>query len=649
MGGGDKDSNKHKDTYPFGVVFAVYIQPAEDAQGNKIEFSESNWTLLRTLFIRGNTEKVKLHSITFKNLPFKNYYFKFDPLTKDKLNEDRSDAGSLAFVLNSNQTINDGRAITDPYSVNNMIRLTPSDNYVEFNSRASIEGRTVVIGGEISGAPSEKEVRDNVDPRVGRRNTSSDSGAPVTIVNVTETVSAQLQNVDTSYPGIAMVGITLKASDAVSSATDLTLLIKEGRIVRNHLLAGTHQGVATTNSLSYFDEPLTTISGLTGGVSYVRNLETGAESNVKAVSPNSLTCDIGFSPGDRFIVFNVGSSNYFPDIFVDFLINPSGGLGDRIDGDFFIDYPSIVKARRFCVANNFYWDGKIENRQPFATWATEQASFSRLIPMRLQGSKFALLTEDSNEPVSAVFNSSNILRGSYEEEMLPWTENSLNELVLIYTDGNSLVRSNTSVVVRTPALEANQVNLTSITVNAPSITTQEQATSIAVSLFNAKRLQNKAVRFQTDTQGLFLAPGDLILVQHQLTEYDYDLSGYVTQVRDYDSGTKSQSFQISREILLTDTSNYTLTIQKKETGEILENLSFSLVQIDNETYISTPPNSLDSTLAPNDLVVIGRNSLSNRKFRIQNIKKNVKGEISIDGINWSEQINQVGDLVIKYY
>jgi hypothetical protein len=616
MGGKNHaDLGNFEDIYPYGVCFDVFIQPLTDIDGDPIPYSENNWVFLKRIFIREKSENAKQFRIEIENLKYGRYYVKLKPFS------------------------------TAPDSTSDTLKLDCSGEDAVYSTSANINGNIVRLKGEFSGQPTTKMMRDSINFDELKRIVSSESGAPLRITTISEVVNPDTISKPSNYTGVAVVGVRVKASDRVSTAPEMSFFVSEGRKIRNLLHYGVQQATTTQSTIIDTTIDYSTINEIVNGTTKVRNLDTKLEGTVTNISNNRPVTTIPFSPKDRFIIYNYEASNYFPDIYVDWLINPEGGLGAVIDGDNDIDYDSIVKARRFVKENEFYWDGVLSEVENFSAKVTKDASLSLLYPFSPNG-LFGLTTEDEDRLPIAVFNASNILKDSFEESVLPWQESQINQVVVVFTDGTDNQKPLNAVVARTDALVAKQVKLNSITIEAPSISNPEQAKKVAGVTLNSKRYQDKIVKFKTATQGLFLAPGEAILVQHTATEYDYDISGYVTEIGVYDITTQTQRILLSRQPSNLITSDYKATIQLQENNTVLENLTFTLV-LENGFYYLDIEN-LPSPISLYDPVVIGRAVIEDKVYRIQNLAISENGEISISAVLWSNKLFDFSDLDFKF-
>lgn len=668
MGIGTGDRDGAGDIKPYGIWFAIQVQPLEDSSGIPIEPLDSLWQDFGFFFIRDKSEKPKNYSISLTDLPYKKWYIRFvphiqnpneiDPVDVIRLDTNGTKTTYTAFPLDlsSRTKLND----IEKYNIaipGGSTGINQNFNVIKYGVGTSQPGGGLTtpkikteaqkIKGSSTSSVSERNyinitLRENYDKRVA----SSDSGAPLKLLTVSEITYPSQVEADITYKGICVLGAKIRTSDRMSGAPELSLFISEGRVIRNHVSAGIHQGTNGLVLLNY-EENFTTPE-IVSGVTFAYNLETGLINQIgtKENANEINTPTINWNTGDRFVLFNIDSSNYFPDIYVDMLINPEGGLGGLIEASEFIDYESIVEANRFVKANNFFFDGVLIDQKEFAAWATEEAALSKLVPSKIEG-KFGLIIEKQDLPTEAIFNESNIIKDSFEEEYVPWQENSINQVVLTYTNGADLQRPITAVTARAKELNQGLEKLVTFNIDGLSVTDTAQAISVASLILKSKRLQNRAVRFSTALQGLFLRPGSKIVVQHQINEFDFETSGYVTAIKAFNDINKTQSFLLSRSYLApAEVSNYRATVQLQSNGEVYENLQFTIVQEEGIQLIRFADQSIPSTLSVGDPVMISKITTENRSYRVQNITRDTDSKISITAIFWTEEMFNYDDVEI---
>lgn len=629
------DRDGAKDIYPYGCLFRVQLAQINSDSNIPAPLEEEDWVTACHIFVKDKSSVAKQYSIAFKGLIKSRWAFKLEPVIRDDY-----DFSDITDVLKLG--VNGGSKV--------FINL-PS--LAAFAHPLAIEGAGIV--GEFEGTLAQPaiemgEIADTVREYYDRRFTSSDQGAPIVITTVSEIIDPTLENLVSNYPEIAVLGVKIRASEVISSTPDLGIFVAEGREVMSPLVFGYHFGddnsQAATNPLYNF-----TLEGVIPGY-MLWNLDSNLLTPITQVLTSSVSGSNSlFNKGDRFLVYKTSFSNYFPDIYLDLLINPKGGLGSIVDPRAAVDYDSIIKARNFCIANNYFWDGVIDSLENFSEWVSTQAAFSRLLPIIIAG-RYGLAIEKEGELPKAIFNGYNIIKNSYQEEVLPWQQTNINQVALTFTDGSDYLRPVRGIVCQT--LEASQGvdKIDSLSVDAPSITRLEQAKDVAALILKSKRLQNKAVKFSTATQGLFLSPADLIIVQHQATEYEFELSGYISELFPFNTATYVQKFKLSRTPSLDITNDYFVSILCQSTDTVLRELPFSIVTEADDTYIEVTtdnalPIFLENPLLLGDPVIIGKNVIQDRVYRVQSIDRDGDGVISITALVRDEDIFDDSDLVFS--
>lgn len=230
---------------------------------------------------------------------------------------------------------------------------------------------------------------------------------------------------------------------------------------------------------------------------------------------------VAVAVGDEIVVYTMGSSPYFPDQYVDRLINPISGLGAYIDGDRSIDYKSIIYARQFCKTKQFYCDGRFAG-QKFEAWAIQTAPSSLLFCSEING-KYALLAQEDSKPVY-LFNDTNC---DYTEPGVPFLSQLTNTLLVKYQD--RLGREKQIKIQTTAANNGAAEVVQSIT--APGVTRREQAIAVGQVALKSLILQSSVCTITTDVAvGLYVRVSDIIRTQHRAIEYSDELSGFVMAV-----------------------------------------------------------------------------------------------------------------------
>jgi hypothetical protein len=437
-----------------------------------------------------------------------------------------------------NEFIQGNVAVTELTDSGECFRLI--NPLVDITSPQTGQTLPVLIEGDLGGDPGDGEIDKGLTYE-DKTQVSSENGptGKITSINEVVTLDAIGQTLgDNSYPNIALVAHKFLASSRMQSPPGHSVLVRRGRRIRNHVDAGVVE--AGSNNITLVDTSANFIGqGVQTGM-VIRNLTQRTEAQIIAVTNTTITADAplnwqdkgNVSCGDRYLVYFVDSSAYFPDIFCDLLQNPINCLGEYIDADRFIDYPSIVDSRNFCANNGYFWDDVIEGEVNFAQFVTTESKGSLLYPVKIDG-RYGLTPERYLPPV-AVFNGSNI--ESFSEEYIDWAQLLPNKIVVTFTDGRNDFKTDgarfrpQSVIIQTNDSFTGVVPEVEQSLSLPAVTNEAQAIRVAQIYLQSLIHQDRQISFTTDLQALYFLAGDLIIVQTVNTEFSDELSGFVKSV-----------------------------------------------------------------------------------------------------------------------
>lgn len=517
---------------------------------------------------------------------------------------------------------------------NNAYLLDDSGNFVDY----VFSGYVVTMEGGVFAS-----VFDGLNPG-DKTQWGNQGNAPATITSYNEIVySTSLgQSRVVSYPGLPYAAFIANASNQLQGNPNVKFLLTLGRNqMRVHIWSGT---ATATNANTLIDTVRGIGSTQVGNI--IRNLDKRTQSVISSIdSVNGLIAtfdEIAWDKGDRWISFIINASSFFPDIYVDTLSNPDGGLGNFIDADYFIDYDSICDSLAFCRANGFFWDGTISAPIPWAQWATKESMGSLLFPSRING-KFALLPEIQRNPV-ALFNASNVW--DFTEEFAEKQE--LNTVVVSYKDGSDAKFKTASVTIMTDDAYNGIVSITEESVNLDSVTNQAQAIKVGQVYLKTRLLQDRAISFKTGLQGSYLQPGDLIICQHVITQFNRECSGFALESTfDIDHYIVKLSADVELGI---DPSKYSCAVFHLESGQVQNNLTVYSVDtgasgVKLYIYGSNQPILAPSENRTGDYITIGENLTENRIYKISVVDPQPDGSVGITAVLWLEQMLNSDGLV----
>lgn len=550
-----------------------------------------------------------------------------------------------------------------------MVPLTIADNNVQIfrlgdNQQVTTKFTGIYIGGrevliEYEQSPNFNQTENdanNLISFINKAQTSTDRGAPCQITTVNEVVyhyDLGHPNVS-SYPNQCLGALTATASNRLQSDPSPTWLISNGIAGREHIAAG-QAGIGSTNNVLYDVSANFVHDGLNNFVGSImlRNLETGISLPIQSLLSatqiqTTANIPLFWKPGDRYVVYKENQSlNYFPDIYVWTLTERQGGLGGLLSGtqmyDYFIDFPSIIRSRKFCVANGYFWDGAVTELISWSQWATQESLGSLLYPTRI-GGKFGLIPEGQTNPV-ALFNASNIIADSYIEDYAP--RQKLNCVHVVYTDNSTGSPIPRTVSIMTTAASYGADPLQPETIRLDAVTNAYQAIRVGQIYLNSKLMQDLAINFTTGLQGYGLREGDLIIVQHIVTEVEKECSGFVLEADTLTSG--FQRVVLSAPAIPGLSNTYSTAIFRLSDSSIQNNLYAEVRDIDGKIWIEiaglTAPLSPPSENYTGDYVIVGKDIPHKRTFRVQKIEPQENGSVSITAVLWVPEILQTTNLV----
>lgn len=620
-----------------GQAFDISIKRLTDSNNNKLE---ENWQYSCTMIVRGKSPRTIHAYLGFTNLPKGRYSFKFEPtsiITGDK--EDKS--GSIV-ATESQRNNNTFRIASEWYQRETSYRTTT------YNTNASFEGYTTKIKGQISNlSPQDMSSWEEAyltDPLEKWYETelNFEDNLPFTTTSINEIVYSEEEVV---YPDTSILEIELQASERLTNPPNLSVEIEEGTIIRNFYAWGTVDSKIDNYTItvnqditvphSELEEEETNLAILDPKRNRTSSFQTSA---------NEINLESSFSKieeGDEVVFFFNNSSCLLPDIFADLLLNQQYGIGSLVKPRM-IDWESIVTSNRFCYENNYFFDSVIEQKENFNQWITSQAPTCLLLPVRKEN-KYGLIPESPESPIKAVFNESNILKGTFQRTTVPVSERQLNKVIVVYTDGRSDRKETVSIEALTKEAFEGKAAIREKRKNYSSITRPEQAEDVAILALNSSRFQTEEVSFETDSYGLEIEPGDIIVVQQRVDQFNYNGSGIITDASDEDN--KIDLYLDNP--LRGNYEGYSVYIKYYEGNgnlndgdvikvDVIDNTEEKLII--NDTYETSDGDTASVPVpSPGDPILLVRNQVENRKYRVQKVDINEEG-ISIQGLQWTPNL-----------
>jgi hypothetical protein len=567
-----------------------------------------SFTRLYRIFVANKNQGEIRRSLKIKNLPLGKYQFEFRSLERV--------SGGFPILR-----LSDGGALAD----------TPTG--------VIIDGKQIIIETEFASAPSESSANKDLSFD-GKDQVSSESAPPGRITSLNEiTLPADLGHSRVSrYPKLSLLGLKAIASERLNGTPTPSALIQRGRIGWLLLSAGEATPASTPTQLVYFGEDFLSF-GIQAG-NRIRNLDKKLEDTIVSVTSNTITTtlDLNWEQGDRFVVYVEGSTCYFPDVLVDGIRSPDGGLSELVDADQVIDYSSFVKSKRFCVLNGFFWDSTLSEQTNIIEWAEREAPLSLLFASSVDG-RMALIPEEY-EPPAATFTDS--VMESYNETLLQPKE--FNQVTVRFKDGSDTrFREKTVTVATDAAFNGLEPIYEAPTIDAmSSVSNPVQAVRIGQIFLQSSRFQDRGINFSTGLQGLGIKPGSLVVGASVITQIHAERSGFVVAVEPYDEETLSQVVKLSQPVEEGFDGTYTASVYYINDTANQSGVSVEAVDRGGELWLllsnliaAVNPVSQNRT---GDYLAIGKDSELRRVFRVAAIEIQSEFKCTVAATRWDQRM-----------
>lgn len=577
------------------AVFDLYLK----------KVGSTGFSLQQRFIVTSNNPNGVHRSFKIKNLPLGKYHFELRP----KIGIASSELPDIRKISNT------------------------ADRLQTFNTATSYAGQTVQVEYEYAETLSNSEANDKLsyDEKV---QVSTDDGPAISISSVNEIVEPEAlpQSLGLSpnvglYPGYATVGYHFTQTQP----SDISTLVTQGRVIPQLLKAG----IASSGSGGTTMKDAFNSFGDLPGQCFVRNLTTHDSGAVSTSSGTSIgSPSVLWHVGDEYLIYSLGASNYFPDIYAHKLIS-SHSRWTQAQSDRFIDYASFVTARDFCVDNNYFWDGVIEAEETVASWADRESKTALLFTPRIDG-RFALLPERAT-PVTAIFNAYNVKQ--FSEAYVSLGNQTVNTVIVSYRDGTRSEDGtprfgSKTVLIRSLEASRGEVDPVEESLDLPAVTNMEQAIDVGVVFFNSRTRQDKTISITTDMECMDLMPGDLFIAQIANAQAEEELSSIVSSV-------SGSLIGLLDPVEFGMGSEHRLSIEYASGGvDVALNFSISptgLLQLDNNT----------KQPSIGDRVTISRSTLTSHKYRAAKILVGQEARtVTVDGVLWVDGLYDRSNLSI---
>lgn len=529
----------------------------------------------------------------------------------------------------------------DLTNVTNLYNLDDSGFFRTINTGITINGKLISI--YVESKPENDITIGTLSGYLNSTNPqkSSDRGASGRISTINQiTYPVDLgQTTMINYPSLKLAYNEILSSDRLNSSPALSDYIEISEPLRNHIAAGKAGVGSFGNTLNIIGQDTAYIGTQIIKGLYARNITRAIESAVTGISGNNITTldSLNWRTGDKFLLFFLDGLCYFPDVYVDTLINKYS-LGYAVD-EKFIEYPSICSSRRFCEQQRYFYQDVIDTPENWAEWALRQSVASMLFPVDFTGN-YGLLPEQYMEPVS-IYTASNIKPGSFKEA--PPDTKYINTVAITYTYSEEDNFFRKTIFCMTSAAYFGSETQIIERLDYDTIVTAAQAKSIAGKYLKSRLLQNNTRQFKTGMDGFNNNGGDLILIQYGMVEGEPEYSGFVIDLISTSGTSPAISCTIKLSVDVTSSpASSTASVYHTSTGTVEKGLPY--IVSGGNIIIS----GLSEAIAPrsatyNGDIVIINSDWTQKLYRITDINID-RYECSINAINWTPAILDTSDL-----
>jgi len=228
--------------------------------------------------------------------------------------------------------------------------------------------------------------------------------------------------------------------------------------------------------------------------------------------------------------FGTDSTNLFPEIVFDLLINKKYGLGESV-GKLQINRDEMQDAAQFCLGNQFFWDGVIGERVNVRDWIFENAGYC-LLQFRIKGGQFSLYPDvpfDSSGQIDvgqkiypkALFTDGNVT--DLQVSFLTPEERQLFRAVVLWRKEaqNSFPETKTLGVRLTDEQGGSESDIEETFDMSYFCTSQKHAEFFAKYALKIRQQVDHGIKFQTTPQmAMGLEPGEYFQVASAVAHSD---------------------------------------------------------------------------------------------------------------------------------
>jgi hypothetical protein len=496
------------------------------AQLYKIEikqYSSTNWAELGFIYIYSKNPTRILRSLIIKGLTLNVYDIKISPMPYATTNADTWEIWDAGNKNTYSRSLSNG--------ISCQVQM---QGYQTPNSVSILNG--------------------NIDQSKGRvPDNGSQHGWSLNLRSVNE-LEPSINANQVNLPGICTCEAIIRLNEVINGQINLTFFVKEGIMIPKPIYTGDAESGSSSSQLKFTPgvDP-----SITASILRVRNLDKRLDSTVSSISANrqliNTTTPIDLEFGDRWLIYYVDSSCWWPEIYASFMYFDYFGIAKQVIGDYYLDWESIITSRFWCEQNEhgvkFAWHGILSQQQDLSTVNAENSRKVMLQPWRGNGQTG--FYPQMTPPTSALYNSAN--SANLRLEYTTNDRNPINTLTVVYLkqehefNQGGVKFQPQSITAQTHQARLGIAPEVSQSVELRNCTSETQAIKSAQILLNIARYSARVLaNFEAKTiESLSLKLGNNFRLQTSSTIYNREQSGVIVEM-----GPVNNSFRLDREFTL---------------------------------------------------------------------------------------------------
>lgn len=234
------------------------------------------------------------------------------------------------------------------------------------------------------------------------------------------------------------------------------------------------------------------------------------------------TWDFTSNPADWFLYMVRGcfkNSTTHPDWPTGLSFNADAvGNGERLFGagisDSKIDFDSIKSWWNFCDTKQLEFNAVLSTANNVFDVLNEIAACGRA-SISFSTGKIGVIFENPNQLPVAMFGMDNIIKNSFSIQYI--SEQAPDAIAVSYVDKDNNYSENEVMALSEGVTDPINIE----TIKIWGVTNETQAQKEANLIVSRNRYQKRTISFEADVEGLILTRGDIILLQHDITQWSF--------------------------------------------------------------------------------------------------------------------------------